>query len=85
MQEPTNRNSVEPWKERNSPVTPATPEAPFVPASLTMRVNAAKRPSWIACVTCGTSPPSRLLMPAPSEPRKPMELTLLPTTISPAE
>src|ERR1700692_661309 len=61
------------------------PEAPCRDASSVNRASAAARPSWIAWVTCGTSPPKTLVSPAPREPRKPMALTLLPTTSSPAE
>ena len=74
-----------PLKDRSSPVTPATPEAPCWAASSVMRVE-----------RCGAAFVDRLgdlrhlaaqdvVSPAPSEPRKPIELTLLPTTSSPAE
>src|SRR5262249_41172074 len=82
--DPTNINSVYPLNDRNSLVTPATPQAPWSLASLVIRSSAAARPLWIAAVTSSTSPPRRPRPTAVTPPRKPIELTLLPMTTSPA-
>ncbi len=79
--EPTNRYSVLPARLRSSELTPTAPCAAPSLTSATMRSYALCRPSWMICVISGISPPMTPRTPEVSPPMKPIERTLLPTTM----
>ena len=80
---PIDRNSTFPPCHTSSEFIPVMPVAPQFFASRIRRSIAAWRPSCTMDVTCSTSPPVRVLIPAPMPPANPMEWTEFPTTSSP--